>query len=61
MYFFLSTTLSFIVPELVRSERKRTSVVIYSIGISIFEILSDLDSPWENVESFASDSMLRVL
>ena len=61
MYFFLSTTLSFIVPELVRSERKRTSVVIYSIGISIFELLSDLDSPWENVESFASDSMLRVL
>ena len=61
MLFFLSTTPSFIAPELVRSERKRTSVVIYSIGISIFEILSDLDLPWENVKSFASDSMLRVL
>ena len=61
MLFFLGTTLSYVAPEIFCGVGTKTNKCsdIYSLGISMFEILSNLDSPWENVVSFPSDCMIK--
>ena len=60
MLFCLGTTLSYVAPEIFRGVGTKTNKCrnVCSLGISMFEILSNLDSPWENVASFPSDCMI---
>ena len=46
-------------PNLVHLFKNFETLDIYSLGILTFEILSNLDSPWENVASFLSDCMIK--
>ena len=60
MLSFLATTLSYVAPENfcgVEAKKNKCSD-IYSLGMLMFEILSNFDSPWENVASFPSDYMM---
>ena len=59
MLSFLATTLLYVAPEIfcgVEAKKNKCSD-IYSLGMLMFEILSNLYSPWENV-SFPSDCMM---
>ena len=58
---FLDTTLSYVAPEIFCGVGVKVNKCsdIYSFGILMFEILSNLDSPWENVVSFLSDCMIK--
>ena len=61
MLFFLGTTFSYVAPEIfcgVGTKANKCSD-IYSLGIPMFEILSNLDSPWENAVSFPSDCTIK--
>ena len=59
--FILGTTLSYVAPEIFCGVGVKVNKCgdIYSLGILMFEILSNLDSPWENVVSFLSDCMIK--
>ena len=59
--FILGTTLSYVAPEIFCGVGVKVNKCsdIYSFGILMFEILSNLDSPWENVVSFLSDCMIK--
>ena len=58
---FLGTTLSYVAPEIFCGVgvKMNKSSDIYSLGILMFEILNNLDSPWENVVSFLSDCIFK--
>ena len=59
--FFLGTTLSYVAPEIFCGVGVKVNKCsdIYSLGILMFEILSNLDSSWENIVSFLSDCMIK--
>lgn len=55
----LGTTLTYVAPELLVGNGVSNQSDIYSFGMTLFETLSNISSPWEKCFSFFSDVIVK--
>ena len=56
---FLGTTITYVAPEIVNGSPMNEKSDIYSLGMTIYETISNVTSPWEGCFSILSDLTIK--